>query len=59
VTYIICLAEIKKSKKKLSGISGYHGDEYEDINVPIMFHTRAFKEYLNLPNINIPKGLSV
>ena len=38
------------TKKKLSGISGYHGDKHEDIKVRIMFHTRALNEYLNLRN---------
>jgi hypothetical protein len=50
VTHFICLAELKKSKEKLSGTSGYHGDEYEDVKVRIMFHIRALKEYLNLRN---------
>jgi len=36
--------------KKLSGISGYHGNKYEDIKVRIMFHILDLKKYLNLRN---------
>ena len=52
MTYFICLAEVceKSNKKELFGISGYHGDKYEDTKVRITFYIRALKEYLNLRN---------